>query len=160
MELIEFDEIYTEQVKDLLVELQEYIVDLDKFKLNILTPEYREKYLEYTLKELNDYNGKMFLAIENNIVIGLICGYIYKYEDHEKIDYLCPNKGIISELIISKKYRNCGIGQALLVKMEAYFKKNQCKYIQLDVFAYNKNAKKFYEKNNYEDRLIVMSKKI
>lgn len=43
MEIEELKEKPFEQIKDLLVELQEYIVEIDNFKLNMLSKEYREK---------------------------------------------------------------------------------------------------------------------
>ena len=46
--IIEYNEIYDEQIKDLLVELQEHIVDIDEEGYNILTNEYREEYLKKT----------------------------------------------------------------------------------------------------------------
>ncbi|MBQ7306969.1 MAG: GNAT family N-acetyltransferase [Clostridia bacterium] len=160
MEIIEFNLDFEKEVKDLLCELQEYIVLIDEYKLNIITPEYREKYLDITLKELSLNNGKMFLAKENSEILGLICGYIYTYEKDDTIDYKCPKKCIISELIVSSKHRKKGIGQKLVDYIELYFKSLGCEYSQIDVFAYNKNAKKLYEKNGYSDRLITMSKKL
>ena len=45
-------------------------------------------------------------------------------------------------------------------KMENFFKENNCEWILIDVFAYNENAIKFYEKQNYHPRMIVDIKKI
>ena len=44
--IIEYDKQYDEDVKDLLVELQEYIVSIDKEKYNIITKDYREEYFK------------------------------------------------------------------------------------------------------------------
>ena len=52
MEIIEYKEKYAERVKDILVELQEYIVSIDNWHLNIITPKFREKYFEKTLNSL------------------------------------------------------------------------------------------------------------
>ena len=43
MKIIEYEEKYLEDVKDLLVELEEYILSIDKDNLDQLHPEYREK---------------------------------------------------------------------------------------------------------------------
>ena len=53
--IIEYDEKYKEEVKDLLVELQEYIVSIDHWHLNIITPDYRKKYFEKTIKNVRIY---------------------------------------------------------------------------------------------------------
>ena len=44
MEILEYNKLYKEDVKDLLIELQEYIVSIDKYHLNIISPQYREVY--------------------------------------------------------------------------------------------------------------------
>ena len=43
MQIIEYEEKYLEDVRDLLVELEEYILTVDKDELDQLHPEYREK---------------------------------------------------------------------------------------------------------------------
>ena len=43
MEIIDYSSKYDNDIKDLLVELQEHIVKIDKEKYNILTDDYREK---------------------------------------------------------------------------------------------------------------------
>lgn len=160
MQIVEFEEKYVNQVKDLLVELQKYIVSIDKFGLNILTEDYREKYFEKTLKEVYCNQGKIFLAKEGNMLYGLIAGFVTPYDEYDEIDYKCPKKATISELIVSEKSRGKNIGQQLLTFAENYFKEIGCEYISIDVFAYNLNAEKFYNKNGYENRMLQMFKKI
>ena len=63
MEIIEYNEKYLEDVKDLLVELEEYILSIDKDNLDQLHPEYREKMAILYLEEVNNYSGKCYLAI-------------------------------------------------------------------------------------------------
>ena len=43
MKIIEYEEKYLDDVKDLLVELEEYILAIDEDNLDQLHPEYREK---------------------------------------------------------------------------------------------------------------------
>jgi len=51
MNIVEYNDNYKEDVKNLLVELQEFIASLDIDKYNILTDEYREKYFNKTIEE-------------------------------------------------------------------------------------------------------------
>lgn len=159
LEIINYSNKYNEAIKDLLVELQEYIAEIDKEKYNILTNEYREKYFEKTMNEVNKYEGKIFLAIENERVIGLIVGLINN-EEESTYDFKAPKRGRVTELVVSKECRSNGIGKQLLDKMEEYFKEVGCKGILIDVFAYNENAQKFYIKNGYFNRNIEVMKKI
>ena len=49
--IIEYDKKYDEPIKDLLVELQEYIQNIDLEGYNILTDEFRELYFLKTMNE-------------------------------------------------------------------------------------------------------------
>lgn len=160
MEIIEYNEKYLEDVKDLLVELEEYIISIDKDNLDQLHPEYREKMTILDLKELNENEGKCYLALENDKAIGLIMGCIRPYDEYDYLDYKCPKTGEITELIVTNKIRSKGIGQLLMDKMEKYFKSKGCDYITVDVFAYNEKAIKFYNKKGYHSRMEIQIKKI
>lgn len=160
MEIIEYDNKYLEEVKDLLVELEEYILSIDEDNLDNLHPEYREKMAVLDLEEIKNNNGKCYLAIEEEKVIGLIMGYVITYDEYDYLDYKCPKSGEVSELIVSKRARNSGIGKSLMNKMEQYFKSINCEYIFIDVFGYNKNAIEFYKKQGYHTRMLRNIKKI
>ena len=158
--VIEYESKYIEDVKDLLVELEKYILTIDKDKLDRLQHNYREKMAILDLEKVDNYNGKCFLAIENGKAVGLIMGTIPPYNEYDYLDYKCPKRGEVTELIISSKVRSKGIGSKLMDKMEEYFKSVGCEYIIINVFAYNENAIKFYEKQGYHTRMLVDIKKI
>lgn len=160
MKIEEMRENYFEEVKNLLVELQEYVIEIDNFNLNTIAKDYREKYFDFMLKDCENNQGKVFVATDNGTVVGVIAGFVQKYDERDSLDYSCPKKGFVAELIVSKSARSGGIGTKLLDKMEEYFKSINCKYTQIDVFAPNENAKKFYYKNGYQDRMITMFKKL
>lgn len=160
MQVIEYEDKYLEDVKDLLVELEEYIVSIDKDHLDQVHPEYREKMTVLDLEDVNKNNGKCYLAVENNKVIGLIMGTIPTYDEYDYLDYKCPKRGEITELIVTNKIRSKGVGQALIDKMEEYFKFNNCEYVLVDVFAYNENAINFYNKKGYHPRMYTDIKKL
>ena len=160
MKIREYEEKYLEDVKDLLVELEEYVLTIDKDNLDQLHPEYRNKMAILDLEEVKENNGKCYLAIENNKAIGLIMGTIIKYEEYDYLDYKCPKTGEITELIVSKNTRSKGIGQQLMQKMEEYFKSMNCEYVSIDVFAYNDQAINFYRKQGYHTRMLIDIKKI
>ena len=160
MQIVEYEDKYLNDIKNLLTELEEYIVSIDNDKLDIVHKEYYDKKAIIDLNEVKNNSGKCFLAIENNTVIGLIMGIITKYSVNDYLDYKCPKRGEIIELIVSQKARSKGIGQALTKRMEDYFKSVKCEYILVDVFAYNDNAMKFYYKQGFHQRMTTCIKKI
>ena len=64
------------------------------------------------------------------------------------------------ELVVTESARKQQIGKALLDAMEQFFKNKGCEDILLGVFAYNLQARSFYEKNGYHERMIECSKKL
>ena len=160
MQIIEYEEKYLEDVKDLLVELEEYILFVDEDNLDQLHPDYKDKMALLDLQEVNENNGKCYLAIENDKAVGLIMGIIKKFDENDYLDYKCPKEGEITELIVTNKIRSNGIGQELMNKMEEYFKSAGCEYILVDVFAYNKKSIEFYDKQGYHSRMYTEIKKI
>ena len=158
--IVEYSSKYLEDVKDLLVELEEYLVSIDQDNLDQIHSDYREKMAIVDLNDIKNNNGKCYLMIENDKAIGLIMGCIFPYGEYDYLDYKCPKRGEITELIVSKKSRSKGIGQKLINKMEEYFKSVGCEYVLVDVFAYNEIGKNFYNKNNYHNRMEIKIKKL
>jgi len=157
--IIRYEQKYKEEVKDLLVELQEYIVSIDKEKYNIITPEYREKYFDKTIEEVNKYQGLILLAKENEKIIGMIIGLINNDETYE-YDFKAQKRGRISELIVSKNSRTNGTGRKLLQAMEEHLRATGCQDIIIGVFGYNDLALEFYNKQGYHTRMVELTKKI
>lgn len=160
MKIIEYDDKYLDDVRDLLVELEKYILSIDEDNLDQLHHDYREKMAILDLEEVKNYEGKCYLAVEDDKAIGLIMGCIYPYEEYDYLDYKCPKRGEITEFIVSKKVRSIGLGTKLMKKMEDYFKSVGCEYILVDVFAYNNNGINFYNSKGYHNRMHTMIKKI
>ena len=160
MEIIEYEEKYLEDVRDLLVELEEYIISIDKDNLDQIHKDYRKLMAVCDLKEVEDNNGKCFLALIEDKVVGLVMGIIPEYGEYDYLDYKCPKRGVITELVVTKNIRSKGIGKELVEKIEDYFIKQNCEYVLIDVFAYNNRALEFYDRNGYHHRMIVDIKKL
>ena len=160
MEIIEYEDKYLDDVRDLLVELEEYIISIDEDHLDRLHPEYREKMAIIDLDEVNNNDGKCYLAIEDDKAVGLIMGIVPPYDEYDYLDYKCPKRGKITEFVVTSKVRSNGIGQLLINKMEKYFKSVGCEYVLVDVFGYNDLALKFYFKKEYHARMLTTIKKL
>ncbi len=160
MQIIEYEDKYLEDVKDLLVELEEYIISIDQDHLDQLHYEYRDKKAILDLGEVQNKNGKCYIAVENGKAVGVIMGIIETYDEYDYLDYKCPKRGKITELIVSKNDRGLGLGQQLMNKMEKFFKSVDCEYVIIDVFGYNDLALKFYFEQGYHARMLTTIKKI
>lgn len=157
--IIEYDKKYDEEIKDLLVELQEHIQNIDVEGYNIVTEEYRERNFENFIENVSKNKGKILLYEDKGKIAGLIIGIINN-EEEDSFDFKAPKRGKITDLVVSKNTRNNGIGSILLKAMEDYLKSVGCKDVLLDVFGYNEKAFSFYQKNGYHTRMIEMTKKL
>ena len=153
--IVEYNKKYDEQIKDLLLELQEHLVKLDKEGFNIASEEYREKYFEKTMEAIENNEGKILLYEDKEQIVGLIVG-IVNNEKTIRYDFNAPKRGRITELVVNKEYRNKGIGKELLNSMKEYLKSIGCEKILIAVFGYNKGAIKFYKENGYHVRMMDM----
>ena len=117
MKIIEYDSKYEEDAKDLLVELEEYIVSIDEDELDQVGERYREEYLGILLDNMAMKQGKVYLAIEDGKAIGLVAGSIKEWEYADHLDYKCPKTGIVEELIVTARVRALGIGKELLKRV-------------------------------------------
>ena len=158
--IVEYDSKYDEHIKDLLVELQNYLVDIDNWHTQILKPEYRENMFKLDMEKVRRQNGKIYLYIEDNVAIGIIIGIIEEKDEIDKLTNDCAKTGSILELVVKNDIRGNGIGKLLLGKIEQFFKDVDCKRINIEVFGPNKKGLNFYEKNGYVTRDIIVSKKI
>lgn len=153
--IVEYDSKYDEQIKDLLVQLQQYLADMDKEGYNIVGDGYRDKYFEKTLEEVKKCNGKILLYKDDEKIVGLIVGIINN-DDIIRYDFKAPKRGRITELVVDKEYRGKSIGKELLLKMKEYLKSNGCEKIMIAVFGYNESAIRFYKENGFHIRMLDM----
>ena len=160
MEILEYNSKYDEQIKDLLVELQNYLIDIDDWHTQVMLPNYRENNFKIDITKVNNQDGKIYLAILDKTVVGLIMGIIIIPDEIDKLTNDCAKTGSIIELVVKNNFRNNGFGKILLEKMESYFKKMNCKRINIEVFGPNKKGLNFYTKNGYIARDIIVSKRI
>ena len=160
MKIIEYEDKYLDDVRDLLVELEEYILSIDEDNLDQLHSLYRDKMALIDLEEVKNNDGKCYIAVDNGKAIGVIMGIIVKFSEYDYLDYKCPKEGEITELVVSSKYRGMGIGKLLMEKIEDYFKNIGCEYILVDIFSYNKKGINFYSKYGYHSRMNRAIKKI
>jgi ribosomal protein S18 acetylase RimI-like enzyme len=153
--IIDYDSKYDEEIKDLLVELQEYLSNLDKEGFNIVGKDYREEYFLKTMDEVKSNEGKILLYKVDGKIVGLAVG-IVNNEPLDRCDFKVPKRGRVTELIVKKEYRGKKIGSKLLGEIKSYLKSIGCEKILIAVFGYNEGAIKFYKENGYHMRMMDM----
>lgn len=158
--IINYDKKYDEQIKDLLVELQNYLIDIDNWHTQLLLPNYREDMFKLDFEKVKNQNGKIFLAILDKEIVGLVIGVIEQIDEIDKLTNDCIKTGTVLELIVKQNIRGHGIGKSLLNQIEQYFKNIGCKRINIEVFGPNEKGLNFYKKNNYIIRDMIVSKRI
>lgn len=159
MNIIEYSDTYAEAVKDLLVELQAYLVNLDKRGVVVLKDNYREGYFGYVMEEVQKHNGKIFLAQLHDEIVGLVVCKIFQGGGESEYTTTCQNVGFISDLVVSESLRGKRIGRWLLRQANDYFRENDCVYTQLEIFAPNVEAFALYKKLGFEVNCLYMSQR-
>lgn len=159
VDIVTYLDEYSQSVKDLLQELQEYIVSIDKEKYNKMTPSFKEKYFENLMLEINHYEGTILLAKIDSKIVGMIAGVINN-EEINTYDFKAPKRGRITELIVAKEYRQNKIGDMLLKAMEESLENKGCQGVLISVFYENEIAKRFYATHGYHIRTMELTKKL
>lgn len=142
-----------ERINELAVKLHEYHVewrpDIFVHTDQVITKEELQAMIT---------NGKMFVAKENDKVLGyIILGPIR--EDH-KNGYNYRKQLELEALIVDDTVRNKGVGSALMKKALDYAKENNCTDVRLTVNEENTSAIKLYEKLGMRVRNIAYTMKI
>ena len=153
--IIDYDSKYDEEIKDLLVELQEYLSNLDKEGFNIVGKDYREEYFLKTMDEVKSNEGKILLYKADGKIVGLAVG-IVNNEPIDRCDFKVPKRGRVTELIVKKEYRGKKIGSKLLGEIKSHLKGIGCEKILIAVFGYNEGGIKFYKENGFHMRMMDM----
>lgn len=156
MNIVAYTEAYAEAVKDLLTELQAYIVSLDREGYNLLTEDFREAYFKETMEAVRKEQGRILLAEAEGNIVGLIAGVVREAE--QGAGFSLPRRGRILELVVAEPYRSAGVGTRLLEAMERSMREDGCRGVMIGVFGYNEKAQKFYAGHGYTTRMLDVMK--
>ena len=140
------------------------IMDLEDqiFEMNYKArPDWIEKNprnYEYKKQLIEGNNGKIFIAEEDNKIIGLCIFYIRVISDHHMFFNMVNIE--IENIYVDEKYWKKGIGKKLFEKVKIYAKENNINNIELSVWEFNENAIKFYENMEMKTRIRRMEYKV
>lgn len=113
----------------------------------LLFTKYKDK--EKTFSEvlelwLNNLEYTVFVAEENNQLIGYVCGTV-KNKPLRVLD----KEGSIVEWFVEEQWRGKGIGKKLYEELFEDFKKAKCTHLGLRVYTANNSAINLYRKNGF-----------
>ncbi len=160
VEIAEFTDAHAEAAKDLLVELQTHLSELDGRGVIVLKHNFRDDYFRFVSAETEKQHGKIFIASVRDRAVGIVVCKIFQGGGEEEITTSCPKVGFVSDLSVTAGERGKGIGKLLLTRAERYFQESGCEYTQLEVFAPNTGAAEFYQRAGYEPCCIYLSKSL
>jgi len=140
--------------------LKDYIAAMDPLHRNRRLPEYGELYTKALLKKVKDGSGIIYLAKQEEEVLGGIAGNIEEQSEYERAGTVRSRSGRILVLVVLEKYRGQGIGLKLMKKLEDYFRLNGCDIVRVEVFVPNASAHEFYSRLQYSDRVHDMIKQL
>ena len=99
--------------------------------------------VDYFSHWFNNENGKTFIALVENRIVGYITVYVREQAAFWKVKKV----GNISGLMVHKDFRRKGIASQLLAHARAFFAERAVKYFTLFTAVENKAAIAFYERN-------------
>lgn len=113
---------------------------------------------EFWSKRLEDENSQVLVAKINNSVVGFISA---KTTKNTEVPF-CTNNLVcgINTIVVSKDHQNQGVGGDLMSAIENWAKKCGATSIRLEVMEFNKNARSFYDSNDYTVISRIMTKSI
>jgi len=142
---------------DKILELEDQIFQLH-FKARPDWIERNPKNYEYRKRTIESNNSKIFLAEENNEIIGFCIINISETKNHHM--YYDMINIEIDNICIDENYRQKGIGKKLFEEVKKFAKEKGAKFIELSVWEFNKNAIDFYEHLGMKTRIRKMELKV
>lgn len=113
----------------------------DLFKTN--ASKYSHEMVHFKIKNPDEY---IVVAIDET---DKVLGYIFCYFEIRKDHPVLKDRKVIyiDDFCVDQEKRELGIGSKLFTHIENYAKQTHCDAIELNVWVFNKEALRFYEKH-------------
>jgi GNAT superfamily N-acetyltransferase len=115
-----------------------------------------EKYREFLISHIESKDGAVFIAKENNEIVGYCLIFI---KDEIPI-YKNKKIGCASDLYVKKNFRNQGISSKLGDKSIKWFKEKRIKFVSAPMYPDNRFAHSIFKKWGFFDYKVEMRKKV
>lgn len=149
-----------DEILPLADRFEDYLIALDDMGRLRREKGFAQQYLSYTIQEMQQKNGKFYVAYDGEKLIGGIVGVHEENSPQLTVEQGERKCGRVSELFVEEEYRGQGIGKLLMEKMENYFRETGCDDIIIESIFPNKNAQGFYKSLGYKERSIELLKEL
>ena len=164
MKIISYETKYRAELAKMVNDFNDYIVSLDKSGLYkpFDNQDDINKYTDKCVADAKEMNGFLYLATDDNQVVGFIQGVIVdcKKDLMYSLTHSSKIQGWIGELYVVEGSRGAGIGKQLMQKAIDHFKSNNCDLLCLEAYWHNKTAIEIYESIGMNIGDIKMEKKL
>ncbi len=106
-----------------------------------------EEHLRIINEMFADEEIRIFKAVSEDEICGFLCLLV---PSKPRNGFVNTRTGVILNMGVAEAYRRRGIGAALIAKAETYLKEQGICAMELDVFMFNTNAQKLYEKIGFK----------
>jgi ribosomal protein S18 acetylase RimI-like enzyme len=104
--------------------------------------------LEYVVNAIRSSEVGLFVAQKNGYLVGLVHVVIRTVHD---IPILVPRRyAVVENLAVTEEHRRGGIGLALMERAEEWARAKGATSVELNVYAFNRVAQRFYRQLGYE----------
>ncbi len=103
-------------------------------------------------------HGAVFVAEREGRLVGYVC--LFGQVPPDGADEIDRPHSYIADLYVCPDFRRQGVGAHLLKEAEQFARRLGVHRIELKVLAANRLARRFYRRHGYQDRTIVVSKRL
>ncbi len=119
-------------------------------------PEAQRYYFKYLEADLTKRNRRVFIALEDDEIAGVIVVKILKALPISKHD----RKGYISNLYVREPFRNKGLGKKLAKSAMAWLESEDISCVSLEMHAKNLPAQNLYRGLGFKNYTLEMTKNL
>lgn len=116
------------------------------------------EYLQALLQRCEVHNGRILVAEQQGNVIGYVC-VLSCVPSSEPADGLKEEAQIV-DLVVTEKARGCGVGSSLLEAAEEFASTQGAKWLRVQVFAWNSNARSLYGNLGFSEFEVTLEKQL
>ena len=114
-----------------------------------------DAYVEYMFARSAELDGAVFVAEEDGDVVGFICVWARVPPEDPSEERYCAH---VSDLVVLPRWRNRGIGRALLARGEEYARGGGAERLRLGVLARNQGARRLYLDSGFREVFVLLTK--